>query len=138
MAKGRRIRRRVAPQAIERMKERVRELTRRSAGRSLAQICKPLGTYLVGWKAYFRLAETPGAFADIDGWVRHRLRAVQLKHWKRGRVIYRELIARGMAPDTASRVAGNSRRWWRNSAMALNIALPNELFKRLGVPKLAS
>ena len=84
------------------------------------------------------LAETPGAFADIDGWVRHRLRAVQLKHWKRGRVIYRELIARGMAPDTASRVAGNSRRWWRNSAMALNIALPNELFKRLGVPKLAS
>jgi len=138
VAKGRLIRRRVAPQAIERMKERVRELTRRSAGRSLAQIGKPLGTYLVGWKAYFRLAETPGAFADIDGWVRHRLRAVQLKHWKRGRVIYRELIARGMAPDTASRVAGNSRRWWRNSAMALNMALPNELFKRLGVPKLAS
>src|SRR3954466_14086611 len=138
VAKGRLIRRRVAPQAIERMKERVRELTRRSAGRSLAQICKPLGTYLVGWKAYFRLAETPGAFADIDGWVSHRLRAVQLKHWKRGRVVYRELVARGMAPDTASRVAGNSRRWWRNSAMALNMALPNELFKRLGVPKLAS
>jgi RNA-directed DNA polymerase len=137
IAKGRIVRRRVAPQAIQRLKERVRALTRRSAGRSLAQMCKPLGTYLSGWKAYFRLAETPGVFADIDGWVRHRLRAVQLKHWKRGKVIYRELVARGMAPDAARRVAANSRRWWRNSAMELHRALPNDLFKRLRVPKLA-
>src|SRR5262245_32410862 len=137
-AKGRTIRRRVAPEAIERMKERVREMTRRNAGRSLAQMCKPLGAYLSGWKAYFRLAETPNVFADIDGWCRHRLLALQLKHWKRGRVIYRELKARGLTPDAASRVAGNSRRWWHNSAMALNIALPNDLFKRLGVPKLAN
>ena len=138
IAAGRTIRRRVAPQAIARMKQRVRELTRRSAGRSLAQMCKPLGRYLSGWRVYFRLADTPRAFADIDGWVRHRLRAVQLKHWNRGRVIYRELVARGMAPDAARRVAANSRRWWRNSAMALNMALPNDLFQWLGVPKLAS
>jgi RNA-directed DNA polymerase len=131
------VRRRVAPQAIERMKERVRGLTRRSAGRSLAQMCKPLGMYLKGWKAYFWLAETPGLFADIDGWVRHRLRAVQLKHWKRGRVIYRELIARGVPPEAARRVAINSRRWWHNSAMELHKALPNALFKQLGVPTLA-
>jgi group II intron reverse transcriptase/maturase len=137
MAKGT-VRRRAAPQAIERLKERVRELTRRSAGRSLAQICKPLGKYLTGWKAYFRLAETPGVFADIDSWVRHRLRAVQLKHWKRGLVVYRELIARGVYPEEARRAAANSRRWWRNSTIALNKALPNGLFKRLGVPSLAN
>jgi group II intron reverse transcriptase/maturase len=137
MAKGT-VRRRAAPQAIERLKERVRELTRRSAGRSLAQICKPLGKYLTGWKAYFRLAETPGVFADIDSWVRHRLRAVQLKHWKRGLVVYRELIARGVHPEEARRAAANSRRWWRNSTIALNKALPNGLFKRLGVPSLAN
>jgi group II intron reverse transcriptase/maturase len=137
VARGRRIRRRVAPQAIERMKECVRELTRRNAGRSLAQMCKPLGRYLVGWKAYFRLAETPRAFADIDAWVRHRLRAVQLKHWKRGWVVYRELVARGMSPDAARRVAASSRRWWHNSAMALHIALPNRFFDELGVPRLA-
>lgn len=137
VAAGRTIRRRVAPQAMERMKERVRELTRRNAGRSLAQMCKTLGKYLAGWKGYFRLAETPGVFADTDGWVRHRLRAVQLKHWKRGQVIYRELIARGVRPDEARRAAANSRRWWRNSTIALNKALPNDLFKRLGVPPLA-
>jgi RNA-directed DNA polymerase len=91
-----------------------------------------------GWRAYFRLAETPRALADLDGWVRHRLRAVQLKHWKRGRVIYRELRARGMSDYAARQVAANSCRWWRNSAMALHIALPNTLFNWLGVPKLAS
>jgi RNA-directed DNA polymerase len=136
IAAGRTIRRRVAPQAIARMKQRVRELTRRSAGRSLAQMYKPLGRYPSGWKVYFRLVDTPRVFADIDGWVRYRLRAVQLKHWKRGRVIDRELVARGMPPDAARRVAANSRRWWHNSAMALNLALPNHIFKRLGVPNL--
>jgi group II intron reverse transcriptase/maturase len=133
---GRRVRRRVAPQAIVRMKERVRELTRRNAGRSLAQLCVPLGRYLKGWRAYFRLAETPGAFDDIDKWIRHRLRAVQLKHWKRGTVVYRELIARGVSSRTAQKVAANGRRWWNNSAMGLHLALPNRLFDDLGVPRL--
>lgn len=138
VAGGRSIRRRVAPQAIKRMKERVRALTRRSAGRSLAQLCKPLRVYLTGWKAYFRLAETPGAFADLDGWIRHRLRAVQLKHWKRGSVIYRELVARGMSHQAARHVAANSSRWWHNSAMSLHIVLPNRFFDKLGLPRLAS
>src|SRR5438552_13543306 len=97
VAARRKIRRRVAPQAIRRMKETVRDLTRRSGGQSLAQVCERLGVYLTGWRAYFRFAETPKAFAEADKWVRHRLRAVQLKHWKRGRVVYRELVARGMA-----------------------------------------
>ncbi len=134
---GRVIRRRVAPQALMRMKERVRAMTRRNAGKSLPQLCEKLGIYLTGWKAYFQIAETPGVLADIDGWVRHRLRAVQLKHWKRGRTIYRELVARGMSEDASRRVAANGRRWWRNSAMVLHIALPNTLFETLGVPRLA-
>jgi len=137
-ATGRTIRRRVASQAIARMKERVRELTRRSAGRSLAQMCKPLGRYLSGWKGYFRLAQTPSVFADLDGWVRRRLRAVQLKHWKRGPVIYREMIARGMSNHEARQAAANVRRWWYSSAKGLHIALPNRLFDKLGIPRLVS
>jgi group II intron reverse transcriptase/maturase len=136
VAKGGVIRRRVAPQAIQRMKERVRVLTRRNAGRSLAQLCKPLGKYLAGWKAYFRLAQTPGVFADLDQWVRHRLRAVQLKHWKRGTVVYRELVARGVPDRVARQTAANTRRWWHNSATGLNIALPNRFFDTLRVPRL--
>jgi RNA-directed DNA polymerase len=138
VAAGRVIKRRVAHEALSRMKEQVRAMTRRSAGKSLPQLCEKLGTYLTGWKAYFRIADTPRAFADIDGWIRHRLRAVQLKHWKRGRTIYRELVARRMSDGAARRVAANGRRWWHNSAMALHIALPNTLFETLGVPRLAS
>src|SRR5260370_37479090 len=137
-AAGRTIRRRVAPQAIARMKQRVRELTRRSAGRSLAQMCKPLGVYLKGWKAYFQLAQTPSVFADLDGWVRHRLRAVQLKLWKRGPGIYREMMARGMSNHDARQAPANARRWWYSSAQGLPIALPSRSFSKLGIHRLAS
>ena len=135
-AKGRIVKRRIAPKAMSRLKDRVRQITRRSGGRSLADVCEELGTYLAGWKGYFRLTETPGVLRDIDQWIRHRLRAVQLKHWKRGTTVYRELVARGMSSLAAAQVAANARRWWRNSAMAVHIALPNALFDKLKIPKL--
>jgi hypothetical protein len=120
------------------MKRRVRELTRRNGGASLPQIAEKLREYLSGWKAYFRLADTPKVFAELDGWIRHRLRAIQLKQWKRGTTIYRELRARGASKDLAARVAANRHSWWRNSAMGLHIALPNRLFDELGVPRLGA
>ena len=98
IAPGRKVKRRVAPEAIKRMKETVREITRRSAGRSLAQVCETLGAYLAGWKACFRIAETPRVFAALDRWLRHRLRAVQLKHGKRGARAHRPRHARPRCP----------------------------------------
>jgi RNA-directed DNA polymerase len=135
---GREAKRRVAPQALQRMKNVIRELTRPTVGRSLAQVCHRLREYLLGWKGYFQLAQTPGVFRDLDEWIRHRLRALQLKHWKRGPVIFRELRARGMSITAAAQVAANGRRWWKNSAMAIHIALPNKLFDELGLPRLAA
>ena len=138
ISRKREIKRRVAPESLGQMKERVRRMTRRTVGRSLAQVCESLRVYLVGWKGYFKLAQTPGIFAAIDGWIRHRLRALQLKQWRRGRTIYRELVSRGMRPDPARRVAANRRRWWSNSAMDIHIAFPNKLFDDLGLPRLAA
>jgi group II intron reverse transcriptase/maturase len=137
VAKGREIKRRVAPKALETLKERVRSLTGRSKGRSLKSVFAELRSYLSGWKQYFRLADTPRIFLDLDGWIRHRLRMVQLKQWKRGPTIYRELRRRGAPDDAARRVAGNSRRLWKNSAMLLNIALPNSYYAEQGLPRLA-
>jgi group II intron reverse transcriptase/maturase len=134
---GREVKRRVAPQALDRMKDRIRELTRPTVGRSLAQVCEGIRSYLLGWKGYFQLAQTPKIFRDLDEWIRHRLRALQLKHWKRGTVIYRELRARGMSELASRRVAANGRRWWKNSAMAIHMALPTKLFDELGLPRLA-
>jgi group II intron reverse transcriptase/maturase len=138
VAPGKKVRMRVAPASLRAMKDRVRQITGRSSGRSLTHMASELRDYLVGWKGYFRLAATPRKFRDLDEWIRHRLRAVQLKQWKRGRTIYREMRKRGLSSYAAAQVATNARRWWHNSAMKLNIALPNTYFEALGVPRLAA
>jgi group II intron reverse transcriptase/maturase len=132
------IRRKVANKALETMKHRVRALTGRSRGRSIATVIGELRSYLLGWKAYFQLADTPGVFRGLDSWIRHRLRAVQLKHWKNASTIYREVRKRGLPDIAARRVAANATRWWNNSGMAMNVALPVSYFDRLGLPRLAS
>ena len=117
---GGKIKRRVANKAMATFKARVRKLTRRSGGASLEQVLKRLRSYVLGWKAYFGKAETPKVWRELDQWIRHRMRAVQLKQWRRGTTAYRELLARGARPDVALMVAGNMRRLWHNSGTPLN------------------
>ena len=74
---------------------------------------------------------------ELDEWIRHRLRAIQLKQWKRGTMIYRELLAMSAPKSVALRVAGNSGRWWRNSRYLLNSVFTIAWFDRLGMPWLA-
>jgi RNA-directed DNA polymerase len=132
---GDEVRRAVAAQALLKMRQRIRVLTRRTRGRSLEQIAQDLGDYVPGWKNYFRLAQTPKVMHGLDKWLRHRLRAIQLKQWRRGTTIFRELKRLGADDDSARRVAGNARSLWRDSRLALNRLLPNAYFDRLGVPR---
>jgi group II intron reverse transcriptase/maturase len=138
VAPGRVVKRRVAKKALAKMKEQVRFITKRNSGRSIEQIAGRLRSYLAGWKEYFRLADTPRTFAELDEWLRHRLRAIHLKHWRRGKTIFRELRSRGLSVDGAARVARNGRRWWKNSAKLINVAFPISYFDQLGIPRLAS
>jgi RNA-directed DNA polymerase len=138
VASGSVVKRRVAKKAIQAMKDRVRLITRRSRGRSIEQVVADLRGYLVGWKEYYRHADTPKIFSELDEWIRHRLRALHLKHWKRGTTIYRELRTRGLSAHAAARVAANGRRWWKNSGMVIHVALPTRYFDQLGVPRLAT
>lgn len=137
-APGGQVKRAVAAKALRTMKERVRQITQRNGGRSLEQVAKDLRGYLVGWREYFRLADTPRVFGTLDQWLRHRLRALHLKHWRRGPVIYRELRARGLSQHQAAQVASNARRWWHNSALGINRAFPIRYFDQLGVPRLSA
>ena len=133
------VKRRVAPKALESMKERVREITGRNRGRSLVQVVKELRSYLAGWKNYFSLADTPSVFEAADTWIRHRLRAIQLKQWRRAPTVYRELRARQVPERVALSAAAHAKRWWSVAAhRALHIALPNTYFDRIGLPRLAS
>jgi RNA-directed DNA polymerase len=131
------VKRKVAAQPLATFKQRIRQLTRRSGGRSMAQVIARLNPYLLGWKAYFGLAQTPGVWRTLDEWLRHRLRAIQLKQWKRGSTIYRELTNLGAAEQVAKRVAQNARCWWRNSAGELNRVLTIAYFDKLGLPRLS-
>ena len=92
---------------------------------------------VLGWKAYFRLAQTPKVWRGPNQRLRDRLRAIQLKQWKGGTTMYRELLALGAKRDVARRVAANSRRWWCNSGMLLNAVLTLKWSDRLGLPPLS-
>jgi RNA-directed DNA polymerase len=137
VAPGGVIRRKVAVKPLMTFKQRIRQLTRRSGGRSMQDVVDHLRPYVRGWKAYFRLAQTPKVWRELDQWLRHRLRAIQLKQWKRGTTMYRELVAQGAKPNVARQVAANSRRWWRNSGMLLNAVLTLKWSDRLGLPRLS-
>jgi RNA-directed DNA polymerase len=131
------VKRAVAKKALETFRQKIRQLTRRSGGRSIAQVIEQLRSYVLGWKAYFGLAQTGGIWRKLDEWMRHRLRAIHLKHWRYGATIYRALIELGAKPKVAILVAKNSRRWWRNSALALNNVLTIAYFDSLGMPRLS-
>ena len=132
------VKRRAARKAVMAFRQRVRWLTRRSGGRSIQQVVDGLRPLLLGWRAYFGLAQTTGVWRELDEWIRHRLRAIQLRQWKRGKTMFRELCAMGASTEVARKVAANSRRWWHNSAMLLNSVLTLSWFDSLGLPRLAS
>ncbi len=137
VAKGKEVQCAVAKKALDTFKARIRQLTRRSGGRSMEQVVEKLRPYVLGWKAYFGLAHTPRNWRALDEWLRHRLRAIQLRHWRRPKTIYRELKALGAGEDVARQVAGNCHRWWRNSNGVIKTVLTIAYFDRLGLPRLS-
>jgi RNA-directed DNA polymerase len=129
---------RIAPQAIKRMKEQVRELTI-GRGASIEHIVEELSEYLKGWIGYFGICETPSVLKRLDQWVRRRLRSLMWRQWKRGRTRYGELRRRAVGKDLAAQTAGSAHGPWHLSrSPALNYALPDAYFRKLGLPTLAA
>jgi RNA-directed DNA polymerase len=129
--------RRIAPKAVDRFKERVRELTRRTRGVSIERMAEELTRYLRGWLGYFGNCETPSVLQRLGEWTRRRLRSAIWKQWKRGSTRFAELQKRGVGKDLAAQTAGSAHGPWRlANSPALAIALPNAYFDSLGVPRL--
>ena len=130
-------RRRVAPQALDRFKSRIREMTRRTRGLSLVQMVAQLRPYLTGWRSYFGFAKATKVFRDLDSWIRRRIRNVAWKQWKRGPVRYSELRSRGVSRDLAAQTAGSAHGPWRLSrSPALHVTLSGAYIDSLGLPRL--
>lgn len=129
---------RVAGASIQRMKRRIRLLTIRRGGRSLGTIAQDLKSYLAGWKQYFGHAEVRGVFAELDKWIRHRMRMIQLKQWKHGPTAYEHIRKLGHGHDIAAMASDFRRGWWDAArSHAANIVMPNAYFEALGIPRLA-
>ena len=128
-------RRKISLSAIKRLKDRVRELTTRTRGRSLRMIIGELGNYLKGWLGYFGFTETRSMFKELDSWIRRRLRSYVWKQW--GRRGYKELRKRGVSRTLAWNTAKSAHGPWRISrSPALTIALGFQFFTELGLPHL--
>jgi len=129
--------RRLAPKAIARFKQRVRELTRRTRGVKVETMVAQLSRYLRGWRGYFGFCQTPTVLRSLEEWLRRRLRSVVWKQWKYARVRFAELSKRGVGKDLAAQTAGSAHGPWRlSNSPALTIALPNAYFASLGLTPL--
>lgn len=126
----------VADKAIDKLKDRVRELSRRTRGHRLDTIVAELRTTLLGWKAYFGIADVLSPLREVDKWIRRRLRCYQWKQW--GSAGYRELRKRGVSVREAWNTSKSAHGPWRLSKTpALTLALPVKYFSRMGLPELA-
>jgi RNA-directed DNA polymerase len=129
--------RRIAPKAIARFKQRVRELTRRTRGVKVETMVAQLSRYLLGWRGYFRFCQTPTVLRKLEEWTRRRLRSVIWKQWTSRRVRFAGLTNRGVGKDLAAQTAGSAHGPWRlSNSPALTIALPNAYFASLGLTPL--
>jgi RNA-directed DNA polymerase len=130
--------RRIAPEAIERFKIRIGELTQRTRGVSLNRIIEELTRYLKGWRNYFGKCQTPKVLSRFDGWIRQRLRMYLWRQWCSGRRRFAELRRHGVPKMRAAVAAGSPTGMWRMSRHpAVNRALPHRYFDSLGLPRLA-
>jgi len=128
---------RLAPKAVQRFKDRIRAVTRRTWNVPIKERLEKLNTYLKGWVGYFYVAQTRSVFEDLDGWIRRRLRACLLKQWKRGKTKLRNLVALGLKSDWAARIAWSRKKDWRLSkTQQINKALGNAYWQEQGLVSL--
>jgi RNA-directed DNA polymerase len=134
---GPEIKRTIASKALERFKQRIREVTLRAKGVSLETTIAELASYLRGWRSYFGFCETPYVLIQLTRWVRLRLRAAMWRQWKTPRRRRAALLELGVRPRLASNTAGSGLGpWYLARAKALSVGLSNAHFKSLGLPTL--
>lgn len=134
---GPEVKRVIAPKALERFKQRIREITRKVKGVSIKTTMEELASYMRGWRGYFGFCETPEVLIALTRWVRLRLRAALWRQWKTPRRRRAELIALGVTERLASNTAGSGRGPWHLArSKALSVGLSNAYFRSLGLPSL--
>ena len=127
----------IAPQSRKRFVEKIRETMRAVRSRSLKQVIERLNPVLRGWVVYFRLTEVKGVLEELDGWIRHKLRTLLWRQWKRVYRRARNLMKAGISEERAWKSATNGHGpWWNGGASHMNQAYPKSWFDRMGLVSL--
>ena len=135
---GPEVKRVIALKALDRFKQRVREITRRAKSVSMEATMEQLVPYMRGWRSYFGFCETPEVLVYLTRWVRLRLRAALWRQWKTPRRRREALLELGVRPRLAGNTAGSGLGPWHLAkAKALSVGLSNAYFKSLGLPSLS-
>ncbi len=124
---------RVSNKSRVKFKDKIRELTRRNNPFSMHQNIQELNKYLQGWVAYFGIQEFKKLFGDLDGWIRSRLRSMQLKKWKNPRKFQRIMINSGFKPQEAHRVWVRMNKWQSVHRRAVRFVMNLKWFRRQGL-----
>ena len=131
--------RRIAPNALDKFKTQIRDLTRRTRGISLPQLIEDLTPYLIGWRGYFGFCQTPRVLSNLEAWIRRRLRSYLWRQWQNGRNRFKELRRRGVPKFHAAVAAGSPTGFWRMSGHpAVQQALRNHYFDYSAFPDSSS
>jgi len=134
---GPEVKRVIAPKALDRFKQRIREVTRRAKSVSIETTMAELAPYMRGWRSYFGFCETPGVLISLTGWVRRRLRCALWRQWKTVRRRRAALLELGVRPHAAANMAGSGHGPWHLAlTKALNVGLSKAHFSSLGLPSL--
>jgi RNA-directed DNA polymerase len=134
---GPKVKRIIAPKALDRFKQRIREVTRRAKGVSMKTTIEELASYMRGWRSYFGFCETPEVLLALTRWVRLRIRAAMWRQWKTPRRRREALLELGVRSRLASNTAGSGLGpWYLARAKALSVGLSNAYLKSLGLPSL--
>ena len=102
-------------EAFQDFRHRLRKLTGRSGGVSMAYRIRKLNEYLRGWIQYFGLSQYYRPLPELDAWLRRRLRMCVWKHWRYVRTKVRELLKLGTAKKTAILTALSRKGPWHLS-----------------------
>ncbi len=127
----------IAQPSRQRLTEKIRMTRRAARGGSLKRVIEQLNPQLRGWVAYFRLTEVKGVLEELDGWVRHKLRALLWRQWKRDYARVRNLMRAGLSRARAWQSATKGHGpWWNGNASHRHAAYPKSWFDRMGLVSL--
>jgi len=129
----------IAPASLERVKTRIRQITRRNRGVSIAKVIGELNEYLTGWVTYFRHAQCRKRLRQLDQWLRRKLRCYRLKQRKRTKSIADFLMEQGVPEWRAWLLALSGKGWWRmSSTPQAHEAMPIQWFQQMGLINLTN